>query len=85
MAKKVVTEDKTLETWLNEKVPFMAFMDANNYNDDIVVIHNGTTYKIKRGEQVMIPRYLYNILMRSAKQNAKTASMINGLEKQAEF
>lgn len=84
MATKKETVDNRTDR-LNELVPFMAFMDANQYADDIVVGHNGKIYKIKRGEQVMIPRKVYNILMRSAKQDAKTAAMINGLEKKADF
>ena len=64
------------EAYLNEEVPFYAFRDNEKYKDDITVGVNGKMYRIKRGVQVMIPRNVYNVLMRSMNQDAKTADMI---------
>lgn len=54
---------------LNELVPFEAFKDNDKYKDDITVIVNGKIWRIKRGEEVMIPRYVYNVLKQSEKQD----------------
>ena len=62
---------------LKELVPFYAFKDNDKYKDDITVGVNGRMFRIKRGEQVMIPRYVYNVLMRSMNQDAKTADLMD--------
>lgn len=67
--------DPTAE--LKELVPFYAFKDGEKYKDDITVGVNGKITRIKRGEQVMIPRYVYNVLMRSMNQDARTADMMD--------
>jgi len=64
------------DAYLKELVPFFAFRDNDKYKDDITVGVNGRMFRIKRGEQVMIPRYVYNVLMRSMNQDMKTADMI---------
>lgn len=63
--------------YLKEPVPFYAFKDDDKYKDDITVGVNGRIFRIKRGVQVMVPRYVYNVLMRSMEQDAKTADLIN--------
>ena len=57
---------------LLEPVPFTAFKDDDKYKDDIFVAVNGKTMQIKRGETVMIPRYVYNVLVESQKQDNAT-------------
>lgn len=54
---------------LDELVPFEAFKDNDKYKDDITVIVNGKPWRIKRGEEVMVPRYVYNVLKQSEKQD----------------
>lgn len=65
------------DAWLKETVPFYAFKDNDKYKDDITVGVNGRMFRIKRGEQVMVPRYVYNVLMRSLNQDAKTADLMD--------
>ena len=50
--------------------------------DEIVVGHNGVLYKIKRGEQVKIPRKVMQIIMDSEKQKMEFAQVKKGLENQ---
>lgn len=59
----------------NEKVPFYAIKDDDLYKDDIVVGRNGQMLKIKRGVNVMIPRWAYQIIMQSQEQSAKLSDM----------
>ena len=56
--------------YLKEKVPFVAFKDNDKYKDDLVIIHNGKIWQIKRGVPVMIPRYLYYLISDGERQKA---------------
>lgn len=60
--------DKTVEEWLNERVPFIAFKDNDKYKDDLHIGINGHNTIIKRGVQVMIPRHVYMAIQDSEKQ-----------------
>lgn len=68
---------KDPEAFLKERVPFYAFKDNGKYKDDITVGVNGRVFRIKRGETVYIPRYVYNVLMNSMAQDASTADYID--------
>lgn len=73
-------EQKKQEEWLNELVPFKAFKDGDKYKGDIFVSHNETTYQIKRGVEVMIPRKVYLILERSERQKSMASELVDELE-----
>ena len=82
--KKKASEDieevkvpKDPDAYLKERVPFYAFKDNGKYKDDITVGVNGRIFRIKRGETVYIPRYVYNVLMNSMAQDARTADYID--------
>lgn len=66
------TKKTTEQELLLELVPYTAFKDDDKYKDDIFVAVNGRRFQIKRGEQVMIPRYVYNTLMQSQEQDKAT-------------
>ena len=66
------TKKTTEQELLLERVPYTAFKDDDKYKDDIFVAVNGRSFQIKRGEQVMIPRYVYNVLMQSQEQDKAT-------------
>lgn len=74
-------EEFDANAYFSELVPFYAFKDSDKYKDDITGGFNGSIFQIKRGEQVMIPRYVYKILERSMKQDAHTADLINNQAK----
>ena len=61
---------------MNELVPFFAFRANDKYKDDIFVGWNGKGYQIQRGKQVMIPRGVYNILIRSMRQDERTSELM---------
>lgn len=65
--KKTAEKDPLLEL-----VPYTAFKDDDKYKDDIYVAVNGRRFQIKRGEEVMIPRYVYNVLIQSQQQDKST-------------
>lgn len=69
-----MAETKEKKVDLDELVPFEAFKDNDKYKDDITVIVNGRIWRIKRGEEVMIPRYVYNVLKQSEKQDRTAAN-----------
>lgn len=68
---------------MKELVPITLFKDNGKYKDDLVVQLAGVAYQIKRGVQVMIPRAVYDIVIRSQQQDQKTANMLDSL--QAEY
>lgn len=68
---------------MKELVTITLFKDNGKYKDDLVVQLAGVAYQIKRGVQVMIPRAVYDIVIRSQQQDQKTANMLDSL--QAEY
>ena len=78
--------DKTKQNAIDrmkELVPITLFKDNGKYKDDLVVQLAGVAYQIKRGIEVMIPRAVRDIIIRSQRQDQKTANMIDSL--QAEY
>ena len=64
---------KDSKAFWSELVPFRAFKDDDKYKDDIFVAVNGRTYLIKRGEEVMIPRNVYEVLKQADEQRKAAA------------
>ena len=62
--------------YLDKLVPYYAIYDGDKYKDDIRVSHNGKTYTIRRGEEVMIPLKIALILKRQEEQDKATALLI---------
>lgn len=69
-------ETMTVQEHLNEKVPFYAIYDGERYKDDIVVTINGKSWQIQRGENVMIPRFVFNAIM-DAERQKRAATMVS--------
>ena len=59
---------------LDELVKYRAFKDNDKYKDDITVIVNGKPWRIQRGVDVEIPRYVHNVIMQSEEQDLKAAN-----------
>ena len=72
--------DETSDEYWNEQVPFYAFKDGDKYKDDIVVGVNGKIWQIKRGVEVMIPRFVKQVIIQSMEQDAQTAELIERQE-----
>lgn len=52
------------------------FMDGDKYKDDVFVAVNGRSYLIKRGETVMVPRSVAQVLEQSEAQRQATNRLI---------
>ena len=79
--KRTIKEKQAAEeAHLKELVPFYAFKDTDKYRDDIIVGVNGKLFQIQRGKEVMIPRYVYNVIIQSMNQDAQTAELIEQQE-----
>lgn len=63
-----------------ELVPFCAFKDGGKYKEDITVIVNGKSWRIKRGEEVMIPKYVVDVIRQSEKQDLAAANFAEDRE-----
>lgn len=74
--KKDKEPDIMSKAYWNELVPFEAFRDSGKYSKDIIVGVNGKIWQIQRGERVMIPRKVYEVLRLSQEQDNRTAKMI---------
>lgn len=59
-----------------ELVAVRLFKDNDKYKDDVFVAVNGKSWQIKRGETVMLPRYVADVLEQSMKQDTQTANLI---------
>lgn len=81
--KPVKTKRRDEEYW-NEKIPYEAFYDGNEYADDISVKVNGRRFLIKRGERVMLPRNVVNVLENQAKQQKYAAAHNRALQDEFE-
>ena len=69
-----------IEYW-DELVEYSApFIEGDD--GEITVGHNGTLYKIRRGETVKIPRKVRQVILDSEKQKMEFAKLKKGLENQ---
>lgn len=68
------------ESKMHELVPVKLFYDGEKYTEPVSVTCNGITWMIKRGEEVMIPRYIKEILDNSMAQDEATARYCKELE-----
>ena len=57
-------------------VPIRLFKDGDKYKDDVFVAVNGRSWQIRRGETVMVPDYVAEILEQSMAQDTATANLI---------
>lgn len=57
-------------------VPIRLFKDGDKYKDDVFVAVNGRSWQIRRGETVMVPDYVAEVLEQSMAQDTATANLI---------
>lgn len=67
-----------------ELVPYQLFRDGDRYKDDVAVFVNGKNVLIKRGEPVMLPRYIVEVVENSLKQDSQTEAMMSRLVEEYE-
>lgn len=65
---------------MTERVNERLFKDTGKYSGDLTVLVNGVAYKIQRGKDVKIPRFVKEVIEASQKQDTETANMISNLE-----
>lgn len=63
--------------WYEEKVPVRLFKDSSKYQDDVFVSVNGKGYLIQRGVEVMIPRFVAQVLEQSMEQDQRAAELMD--------
>ena len=72
------------ETYMQEKVLVKLFVDNDKYKEDVVVCVNGKAYVIKRGVEVLVPRFVKEVIDNSMSQDGNTARMLQGLANEFE-
>lgn len=81
----VLTEEEKREReYYEEKVVVNLFLDNDKYKDDVIVAVNGKAWRIKRGMDVEVPRYVAEVLKHSEEQDRKTALRIREMEQEFE-
>jgi hypothetical protein len=63
----------------NELVPVNLFYDGDKYKDPRYVAVNGKGFLIQRGVEVMVPRYIAEVIKHSDEQDRRTARLIKEL------
>ena len=79
MAENTKESKKTIDP-LDELVPYRAFKDNDKYKDDLSFTVAGKLWRIKRGEDVMIPRYVYNVIMDSENRALEAAKRAEAMQ-----
>lgn len=83
-APKKSEADIEARKWLEEEVPLYLFKDTGKYKGDVVVPFNGKNWVIQRGVEVMVPRYIYNVVRQSQAQKDMIEKRIEELENEYE-
>ena len=83
-APKKSQTDIEAKEWLEEEVPLYLFKDTGKYKGDVVVPFNGKNWVIQRGVEVMVPRYIYNVVRQSQAQKDMIEKRIEELENEYE-
>ena len=80
VAKSVPMTAEEIAYW-DEKVSYhVPWIEGEE--EEITIGHNGTLYKVKRGEEVKIPRKILDILLNAEKQKRSFAETKKGLKNQ---
>lgn len=67
-----------------ELVPVKLFKDNDKYKFDLTVIVNGRSFQIQRGKQVMVPRYVADVILQSEIQDQQTADLMQTMSDEAQ-
>ena len=71
-----VAADKPKVSWEDKKVVVRLFLDNDKYKDDVTVVVNGKTWLIRRGVDVELPMYVWEVIEKGLEQDTKTAQFI---------
>ena len=71
-----VVSDKPKVSWEDKKVVVRLFLDSEKYKDDVTVVVNGKTWRIRRGVDVELPLYVWEVIEKGLMQDTKTAQYI---------
>ncbi len=83
-ASKPADDTKAANDYMRQRVTVRLFKDSGKYKGDVTVGVNGVFYKIKRGVNVSVPRFVAEILNQSYEQDLLAANMVDQLEEEYE-
>lgn len=75
------TEIKKAKDPSKEMVKHTFFYDGHKYKNDITAIVNGKAYKVKRGVEVTLPKFVFDVIVASEEADRETAKLIASLAK----
>lgn len=77
--KSKLIKDTKSEAYLREQVPVKLIKDKQ-HKDDLFVRVNGHPYYIKRGEMVMVPRFVAQVIDNKDRQEAEALERSESLQ-----
>lgn len=80
MAQTQTKTQQTAEEYMNEKVPYVLNKPDGVRDTSRTVTVNGVNYQIRYNRQVMLPRFIAQILDQSRAQELRAQEMIEGAE-----
>lgn len=81
-SKKAAKAKEEAKSWLDDRVTFLAPIDFSNPKDkELVIIVNGYEFRIRRGEEVQLPRNAVQVYYDSQNQKAKSLGLQEKYEK----
>ena len=82
MTENVVKEEKKTKDPSKELVKHTFFYDGDKYKSAIPVIVNGKSYQIRRGVEVTLPKFVFDIAMESEASGRATAKLMADLARE---
>ena len=73
-------KQQTTEEYMNEKIPYVLNKPDGVKDTSRTVTVNGVNYQIQYNKQVMIPRFIAEILEQSRAQELRAQELIEGAE-----
>lgn len=76
---KIAQEVANNEEYMKQPVTIKLFKDNGKYRDDVYVCVNDKSYLIRRGVEVIVPRFVERALKNSLNQDEYVASLVERL------
>lgn len=70
-----------LNAYYNEPVTINLFKDDGKYKDDVFVAVNGKRFRIQRGKDITVPRYVAEVIRNAKDQRGAASAFISANSK----
>lgn len=77
-ARRVIVDKYDGRAWKETELVTL-HLDSNKHNDDLYVCVNGRRHLVRRGEEILVPKAVAEVIKESVKQDERAARMIKAL------